>query len=71
MSTLQKGFFAKKLQTFQISCIKAVETDGGWRTTYICPYTDKRWLLDYTRITDSNLDEYARLQALPPKTPHQ
>lgn len=44
--------------------LKAVETDGGWRTTYICPYTDKRWVLDYTKITDVNLAEYARLQPL-------
>lgn len=46
--------------------LKAVETDGGWRTTYICPSTDKRWLLDYTKITDVNLAEYARLQVVPP-----
>jgi len=47
--------------------LKAVETDGGWRTTYICPYTDKRWLLDYTKIADQDQSQYARLRPLPPK----
>ncbi|MBL7154063.1 MAG: hypothetical protein ISS79_10115 [Phycisphaerae bacterium] len=56
----------KQAQRYAKEHLKAVETDGGWRTTYICPYTDKRWLLDYTKITDVNLAEYARLQAVPP-----
>jgi len=56
----------KQAQRYAKEHLKAVETDGGWRTTYICPYTDKRWLLDYTKITATNLSEYARLQPLPP-----
>jgi len=56
----------KQAQRYAKEHLKAVETDDGWRTTYICPYTDKRWLLDYTKITDVNLAEYARLQAVPP-----
>lgn len=46
--------------------LKAVETDGGWQTTYICPYTDKRWLLDYTKMADQDQAQYARLRPLPP-----
>jgi hypothetical protein len=45
--------------------LKAIATDGGWQTTYVCPYTDKRWILDYTKISDDNLEQYARLRALP------
>ncbi len=60
----------KQAQRYAKEHLKAVETDGGWRTTYICPYTDKRWLLDYKKITDVNLAEYARLQALPPTNEH-
>ncbi|MBN2269341.1 MAG: hypothetical protein JXN61_01930 [Sedimentisphaerales bacterium] len=48
--------------------LKAVETDGGWQTTYICPYTEKRWLLDYTKMADHDQAQYARLRPLPPKT---
>jgi hypothetical protein len=55
----------EQAQKYAKGHLKAIETDGGWRTTYICPYTDKRWLLDYTKITDANLAEYARLQPLP------
>lgn len=55
----------EQAQRYAKEHLKAIETDGGWRTTYICPYTDKRWLLDYTKITDVNLAEYARLQPLP------
>ena len=51
--------------------LKAVETHGGWRTTYICPYTDKRWLLDYTKMADQDQAQYARLRPLPPKTAQQ
>jgi hypothetical protein len=47
--------------------LKAVETDGGWRTTYICPYTDKRWLLDFTKIADVDQYKYARLRPMPLK----
>jgi len=60
----------KQAQRYAKEHLKAVETDGGWRTTYICPYTDKRWMLDYTKITDVNLAEYARLQAVPPTNEH-
>ncbi len=61
----------KQAQRYAKEHLKAVETDGGWRTTYICPYTNKRWLLDYTRMADQDQSQYARLRSLPPKAAQQ
>ena len=44
----------RQAQRYAKEHLKAIETDGGWQTTYICPYTDKRWLLDYTKIADQD-----------------
>ena len=47
--------------------LKAVRSDGGWETEYVCPDTGKHWLEDFTKIADSDIEKYSRLRAVPQK----
>lgn len=49
--------------------LKVLRSDGGWETTYECPYTGRRYIMDFTQMADSDIERFARLRVLREKQP--
>ncbi len=48
--------------------LKAINViDGGRQIEYLCPYTGKLWLMDFTQETNANQENYSRLRPIPKK----